>query len=117
MHDQPTVELVSGRVCAGEALLRWRHPEQGLLSAGTFVGIAEETGLIREIGEWVVQQMCADLRRWDHDGRPVDHVYVNRSRSGTGWSTTCAAPSSATRSRLPGRGSRSRACQRLCVSA
>jgi diguanylate cyclase (GGDEF)-like protein/PAS domain S-box-containing protein len=77
IHYQPIIDLTTDEVAAGEALLRWRHPEHGLLPAGEFISIAEEAGLIRTIGDWVIEVACRDLRAWDDAGRVVPHAYVN----------------------------------------
>ncbi len=65
---QPVVELASGRIVAAEALLRWRHPQRGLVPPDRFIPLAEETGLIREIGAWVFSAACGQLARWRADG-------------------------------------------------
>ncbi len=62
LHYQPQVDLTSGLICGAEALLRWHHPDQGLISAGRFIGIAEQSGLIHEIGNFVLQRACHDMR-------------------------------------------------------
>jgi diguanylate cyclase (GGDEF)-like protein len=64
LHFQPQIDLSSGQVVGVEALLRWRHPEWGLLPPVTVVPIAEETGLIVAIGEWVIDEACRSTRRW-----------------------------------------------------
>ncbi|MFP5347412.1 MAG: EAL domain-containing protein [Actinomycetes bacterium] len=77
VHYQPIIDLDTGRVTAGEALLRWRHPDLGLLTAGRFISIAESAGLMGPIGDWVTDVVCADLRRWDDAGNSIEHVYIN----------------------------------------
>ena len=79
LHFQPLVELRTGRVSAVEALLRWRHPTQGLLAPDLFVPFAEESGLIDAIGTWVVSEACLQHQRWRSEGVPVPRVAVNVS--------------------------------------
>jgi diguanylate cyclase (GGDEF)-like protein/PAS domain S-box-containing protein len=76
---QPSVELRSGRVVAVEALLRWQHPERGLVMPDEFIPIAETLGLIRQIDEWVINAACAQIRRWDMARMPQIRVAVNVS--------------------------------------
>jgi EAL domain-containing protein (putative c-di-GMP-specific phosphodiesterase class I) len=64
LHYQPLVSLRSGEISGFEALLRWRHPERGLVSPAEFIPVAEETGLIVEIGEWVLREACHEAARW-----------------------------------------------------
>jgi diguanylate cyclase (GGDEF)-like protein/PAS domain S-box-containing protein len=71
LHYQPEIELVSGAIVGAEALVRWAHPERGLLVAGEFIGIAEETGAILEIGEWVFTEACRQLAGWQAAGRDL----------------------------------------------
>ncbi len=79
LHYQPQVGTPNDQIIGMEALLRWNHPERGLLLPGEFVGMAEETGLIVPIGEWVLRTACAESRRWqDEVGRPV-RIAVNLS--------------------------------------
>jgi EAL domain-containing protein (putative c-di-GMP-specific phosphodiesterase class I) len=82
LHYQPLFAMDSGRVTAVEALLRWEHPRMGLLAPGSFIGLAEETGLIVPIGEWVLQEAAAEharLRRRYDDGPMGIPVHVNVS--------------------------------------
>src|SRR5690606_29774137 len=64
-HYQPLVRLDSGEIIGFEALVRWHHPQRGLLLPDIFVPLAEETGLISEIGRWVLDQSCALLQQWN----------------------------------------------------
>ena len=79
VYYQPQVELISGQVMGIEALLRWNHPELGLLSPDTFLEIAEETGLILPIGEWVLRTACAQAREWQMGCFPPLRMAVNLS--------------------------------------
>ncbi|MFI5379106.1 MAG: EAL domain-containing protein [Tepidisphaerales bacterium] len=80
---QPIVSLRSGRIESFEALVRWKHPERGLISPGEFIPIAEETGLILSIGEWVLREACGQFALWRQsmgDAAPPS-ISVNMSRS------------------------------------
>jgi diguanylate cyclase (GGDEF)-like protein/PAS domain S-box-containing protein len=79
LHYQPIVDAVSGEVRAFEALARWQHPQRGMVMPGDFISLAEETGLIVPIGEWVVRQACADLARLRDGGLPDVRMTVNVS--------------------------------------
>ncbi len=70
IHYQPLVDLVSDEVTGCEALLRWRHPERGMISPAEFIPVAEDTGLIVELGEWVLKTACAEAAGWP------DHIRV-----------------------------------------
>jgi len=76
---QPKFDLRTGTPCGAEALLRWRHPERGLVSPAEFILILEETGLIVPVGEWVLEQVCRDLKAWEAAGLPRFPVAVNLS--------------------------------------
>jgi EAL domain-containing protein (putative c-di-GMP-specific phosphodiesterase class I) len=73
IHYQPVVDLRDGEVTGCEALLRWRHPERGMISPAEFIPVAEDTGLIVELGEWVLRTACAEATNWpDHVGIAVN---------------------------------------------
>ncbi|MGN2393409.1 EAL domain-containing protein, partial [Pelomicrobium sp. G1] len=79
LHYQPKIELRSGRVLGVEALVRWQHPERGLISPATFIPLAEETWLIGPISEWVLARACAQCRAWLDQGLPPLRMAVNLS--------------------------------------
>ena len=68
LHYQPQLDLAIGEVCAVEALVRWRHPERGLVLPNQFIPMAEETGLVLGIGEWVLDEACRQVAQWQRDG-------------------------------------------------
>jgi diguanylate cyclase (GGDEF)-like protein/PAS domain S-box-containing protein len=79
LHYQPQVELINGQIIGVEALLRWRHPQLGLVSPAEFIPLAEETGLIVSIGEWVLKTACAQGKSWQSEGIAPIRVAVNLS--------------------------------------
>jgi len=79
LHYQPQIELATRRVRAVEALVRWNHPEHGLVYPGEFIGVAEESGLILQIGSWALAEACAQNRAWQASGAPAVPVCVNLS--------------------------------------
>jgi diguanylate cyclase (GGDEF)-like protein/PAS domain S-box-containing protein len=76
---QPKINAETGRITALEALIRWEHPEMGLLSPADFISLAEETGMIIPIGEWVIRKTCRQNRKWQEQGLPKVRVAVNLS--------------------------------------
>ena len=99
---QPLVDTALGRVAGFEALLRWRHPERGLVSPASFIPLAEEIGLIQEIGDWVIETACAEAVSWPDDIK----VAVNlsplqfRNRLLASWVATCLSKAGLSPSRL-----------------
>jgi diguanylate cyclase (GGDEF)-like protein/PAS domain S-box-containing protein len=79
LHYQPKVDLADGRLRGLEALLRWNHPQRGLVSPAEFIPALEDSGLILPVGEWVVTEACDQLRRWQLEGHAVVPVAVNLS--------------------------------------
>ncbi|MFA6442667.1 MAG: EAL domain-containing protein [Sterolibacterium sp.] len=79
LHYQPKVDIASGRIIGAEALVRWNHPERGMVPPGEFIPIAEETGLIVSIGEWVLEQACSQARSWEQRGYAPVKLAVNIS--------------------------------------
>ncbi len=76
---QPIIDLKTGRVTSAEALLRWNHPERGLVAPNEFVSLAEETGMIVPIGEWVLRTACEQMNVWRNVGLSSVHLSVNVS--------------------------------------
>ena len=81
LHYQPKVVTATGKIQGVEALIRWRHPERGLIPPAEFIPLAEETGLIGAIGEWVVREACRQAKAWQRAGLPPVRVAVNLSAS------------------------------------
>lgn len=79
LYYQPLVRLEDGRVVGMEALVRWRDPNAGLVSPSHFIPLAEETGLILAIGEWVLREACTQMKSWLDDGIALNSIAVNLS--------------------------------------
>jgi diguanylate cyclase (GGDEF)-like protein/PAS domain S-box-containing protein len=79
VHYQPRLSLATGVVTGVEALVRWRHPELGVVPPAEFIGLAEETGAIHDIGRWVLEAACAQVMRWQGEALPPVQVAVNIS--------------------------------------
>lgn len=79
VYYQPIVALGTDAIMSLEALIRWQHPHQGLLSPAEFIPLAEETGLIAAVGEWVMRKVCSDIKEWQADGSATIRVAVNVS--------------------------------------
>jgi len=79
LHYQPKIDVVSGDITGFEALLRWRHPELGLLPPAEFIPILEETDLVAGVGEWVIASACRQIREWSAQGLAPRPVAVNIS--------------------------------------
>jgi diguanylate cyclase (GGDEF)-like protein len=79
VHYQPIFDLELGEMVGVEALVRWRHPERGLLTPDRFLALAEETGLVVAMDSWVLRAACGQVRRWRDDGLPLLRLAVNIS--------------------------------------
>jgi diguanylate cyclase (GGDEF)-like protein len=79
LHYQPTVDLVSGKLIGAEALIRWQHSERGLIPPAEFIPVAERSGLIVDIGEWVIDEACRQMMAWQAAGAPEFVLAVNLS--------------------------------------
>ena len=111
VYYQPLLNLKTKRISTCEALLRWPHPERGMISPAEFIPVAEEMGLIVEIGNWVLRKACLECAQWPDDVRVAVNLSPIQFRRGN------VATPSARRSRppdLPPTGSRSRSPSRCC---
>ncbi|WP_317203348.1 putative bifunctional diguanylate cyclase/phosphodiesterase [Janthinobacterium sp.] len=79
LHYQPKFALASGRIIGAEALVRWHHPQQGMIPPGDFIPLAEATGLVVQVGEWVLEAACAQAQAWKRAGLPPIRLAVNVS--------------------------------------
>ena len=79
LHYQPKICAATGKIRGAEALLRWQHPERGLVLPGEFIPILEETGLIVPVGLWVLETACEQIRRWARAGIDVESISINLS--------------------------------------
>ena len=83
VYYQPVVNLGDGKVSSCEALLRWRHPERGMISPGEFIPVAEETGQINQLGNWVLHAACAEAANWPEHVRVAVNVSPIQFKSQT----------------------------------
>ena len=81
LHYRPKVDAASGKVHSAEALIRWQHPERGMIGPALFIPIAEECGLIESIGEWVIREACQQSKAWQMEGLPPLRIAVNVAAS------------------------------------
>ena len=79
LHYQPIIDIITNKVVSAETLLRWKHPQTGYVSLDDFIPLAEESGLIREIGNWVIEEVANNIQRWTALGFPVLHISLNQS--------------------------------------
>ncbi|WP_438446508.1 EAL domain-containing protein [Gorillibacterium sp. sgz5001074] len=81
LHYQPQVDIRTGQIVGAEALIRWQHPERGLVPPVEFIPLAERSGAIRTIGYWVLETACRQLQQWEEQGLPPIRLSINLSAS------------------------------------
>jgi EAL domain-containing protein (putative c-di-GMP-specific phosphodiesterase class I) len=79
LHYQPIVDLKSGKIIKAEALIRWQHPERGLIMPNDFIPVLEETGLVTEVGDWVFRQAATQVLRWRRNLDACFQISINKS--------------------------------------
>jgi diguanylate cyclase (GGDEF)-like protein len=79
LYYQPQINLLTGKIHAVEALVRWQHPVRGLIGPHEFIGLAENLGLINKLGEWVLDAACQQMMIWHHEGLPLVQIAINIS--------------------------------------
>lgn len=79
MYYQPKVSLATNGITGAEALIRWHHPTRGMVLPGEFIPLAEENGIISPLGEWVLQEVCCQIRRWRDNGIRIPRIAINIS--------------------------------------
>jgi len=79
LYYQPQIDIKSGKIVGAESLIRWMHPDLGLVSPNKFIPILEETGLISEVGEWILRTACQQNKQWQEKGLPAIQIAVNLS--------------------------------------
>ncbi|MBM3573733.1 MAG: GGDEF domain-containing protein [Alphaproteobacteria bacterium] len=79
LHYQPQIDITTRQVIGAEALIRWQHPDDGMVPPGRFIPVAEETGLIAQIGDWAIREACRQVKVWEDEGTAPRRVSVNLS--------------------------------------
>src|SRR5450830_87681 len=79
MHYQPQIDVITGRIIGAEGLMRWNHPQRGLLTAGEFLPFAEENGLMLPISDWMIGALCRDMLQWNASGNEAIRLSLNLS--------------------------------------
>jgi EAL domain-containing protein (putative c-di-GMP-specific phosphodiesterase class I) len=79
LYYQPQIDLVDGQIVGLESLVRWRHPERGMIPPGEFIPLAEESGLVVRLGDWVLREACRQIKQWSEAGLTPRHTAVNVS--------------------------------------